>query len=160
LTNYELLVDVTSSTGLSNLTMELRVRAGGVLVASSQNAWTLTLPSSIGEIPAPPSDLTNPAEYEALLSYSPFPAGTPSTYTLSFATDAAPPPGNISLELYTQVTGLAATVWFDNVRLTARRGDPLTLTATGRCGNASHIVSAQVRTAFDGTAVIEKWSEP
>ncbi len=159
-TRYELAVDITVSTGLANLSHEIRVLAGGAVVASSATAWTLTLPQAPGNLPTPPQTLPDPTNYESVLTYLGVPAATPTTFTLAFVTDNHPPAGTMSIELYAQATGLAATVWFDNVRLTARRNDPLTLEATGKCGEASHVVRAHVIGRFDGSTRVVDWEEP
>lgn len=157
LTSYELRVDVTVTTGLSNLTHAFRILAGSTVVASSEHAWTLTLPS---QPPTPPQNPADPAEYQALLTYAGLGPGVPTTYALTFVTDNDPPSGNISIEMEAGATGLAASVWFDNVRFVGRRNSPVTITATGKCGSASHIVTAQVVKTFDGSAKILDWREP
>lgn len=159
-TRYELAVDVTVSTALSNLTHELRVRAGSTLVASSSNAWTLSLPAMPSQLPTVPQNPTAPVAFDALLTWAGVGPGTPTRYTLSFVTDDNPPAGNISIDLSAQATGLLASVWFDNVSFTATSNEPLMITATGRCGSASHVVTAQIVRRFDGHGRIVYWKEP
>jgi hypothetical protein len=159
-TSYRLSVDITVSTGLPSVTHGLRVLAGGSLVATSEEAWTLSLPSDPGELPQPPSNPVDPEQYEALLMVTGLTPGSPSRYTLAFVTDDDPPAGPISLELFAEATGVLASVWFDSVEFTAQNNDPVVFTATGRCGQASHVVVATVANTPTGRARIIEWSEP
>jgi len=161
-TRYELSVDITVSTALSlSFTRSISVKAGGTLLASSTNASSLTLPALPGALPQPPTNPTTPNDlYESVLTLVGVGPGSPSTHTLSFVTDGAPPAGNISIELSSKASGLAASIWFDNVRFVAYQNDPVTLTATGTCGAASHVVQAQVMLASDGAATFIDWKEP
>lgn len=156
LTRYELSVDVTVSTGASNLTSGFQILAGSTVVASSETAWTLALPATLTNPTTPPG----PDTYNAILQYAGLTAGSPTTYTLTFVTDANPPSGPLTIELSAKSTGLLASAWFDNVRLVSRRNDPVVLTVTGRNGMANHVLKANVVRAFDGRAKVVSWSEP
>src|ERR1043165_7397069 len=129
-TRYELSADITTSTGVSNFTYGMRVLAGGVVVATTETAWTLTLPSDPGAVPTPPQDPLDPNEYQALLTYAGLGAGVPATFTLAFATDSNPPAGNTSIELFAEASRLLTSVSFDNIRFVKSRNEPLTLTET------------------------------
>jgi hypothetical protein len=155
-TVYELSVDVTTTQAIANRSFQLRVYAGGQILASSEHATAFELPSLLGITPDSPA---TPPELTSVLTGLSF-GGMTSAYTLAFTTRNAPPPGVLTIELYAESTGVLDRVEFDNVRFVARSNDPLVLTAVGRYGNAAHRVSASVLEAPTGGFVVREWSEP
>ncbi len=66
----------------------------------------------------------------------------------------------LSIELYAEsMVGITSSVTFDHIRLNIEQYSPLTLTAVGSVGQASHVTTAVV-TRASGPAKIVTWSEP
>lgn len=115
--------------------VQIRVYAGGTLLASSADPSLLTLLDLDGDF---------------------------KTYVLRFDTDSHPPAGNLRVELHAEsLLGVLSGAAFDDVRLTRLPTDPLVLTATARYGDAGHRVTVSVYPAAGaGHASIVQWTEP
>lgn len=162
---YVLSVDVKAE-GFPPLSSSIgfRLLAGGVIAASTANAYTLQLPALPDELPTPPSLPPAAPEVDSLLEVVGLGASGASTYSLRFLTSASPPAGAVRVELFATSIGVASTVAFDNVRLEMASNAPVTFTATGRCGDSSFVASATLRKTLgtDGqmkTNVVQ-WTEP
>jgi HpiC1 cyclase len=135
--SYALSVDVGRA-GLAALlsNYEIRLLAGGTLVASSSDPAALSLLDLDGDF---------------------------AQNTIRFTTDDSPPAGAITIELHAQaLAGVVSAVAFDNVRLEIEDPSPLVLTSVGRLDDASHVVQATVQSdtgAATGYRIVE-WDEP
>lgn len=156
---YSFSVDVKRSGFLSlDHRIGFRVRAGGTLIATTQEALLLQDALSLDSIQSQAEQLLAQASEPATLVESLL-SGSFSTYTLVFVTDQAPVTGPVEIELFAESTGLIASVAFDNVRLHVQPEGPLELTAVGRFGDASHRVGASVRIDLGGKGRVMQWNE-
>lgn len=155
---YELTADITTPYAITNRNVEMRVYAGGELVASTERSFIFDPLDPFDPVP-PPETADDVPETVGLLVRTAL-LGTTSAYTLRFMTGGEPPEGPIAIELFARSTGVLDVVWYDNVRFTARRNDPLVLSAVGRYGDASHAATAWVVESLLGGATVMKWSEP
>lgn len=157
---YEMTVDIKrGGLPLFDDSFGFRVSAGSTLVASTTEALSAFDQLTQEEIQARAEQLVSQAAEPATL-ISTLLSGSFSVYTMTFMTGSNPPPGLIEIELFAESTGIAATIGFDNVRLTVHGNEPLRLTATGRCGKASHAVTALVSTDLGGESRVIQWIEP
>jgi hypothetical protein len=156
LTQYELTVNLRA-TGVAVIdgSTGFRDHAGSTIVASTEHAWTLTLPAMEYLAPEPPTVLPIQPELDALLISNVLNDGT-MEYGLQFTTSENPPSGLVSVELYAESIGVLSEAVFDNLRLTMTADDPVVLTSIARQGLASYRVAATIRPA-DGQVVA--WSD-
>lgn len=157
---YEIQVDIGLA-GIPPLSSSygFRLYAGGTLVVSTNEALSLFDSLTPEEIQSTAENLLNDASEPATLIENLL-GGSVSEHTLRFVTGSTPTAGELRLELFAESVGVAASVTFDNIRISSSNNEPLRLTSMGRHGNASHTTSVLVTKDISGSSRIVEWTEP
>ncbi len=147
-TNYAFSVDVGRQLlGGALANVEMRVYAGGVLIASDADPTIYTLFTALGNPSVLIKSIIDPVHTE---------------HVLRFSTDDTPPTGVVTLELHAKsLVGVLSSVTFDNMRFETETYGDATINVLGRYEQASHRISMTTKQAINlGQIDIVQWSEP